>query len=137
MCISGQVNFEVSAFADLKCVVSFGNLAYELYYPFIMARGKLQLAGCLVWFLFDVRFIYTAIRYSVAPGQRLKVSVRCACSTSVLLAIFYALGRYFPDDGEQVTAYWTGWLLEMPIGWCAVLCLWIYGDTKGQSLEMW
>lgn len=102
-----------------------------------MARGKLQLFGCLVWFLFDLRFIYIAFKYACPPEKRLKVGIRFTFSTCSLVAIFYILGVYFPDDGEQVTAYWTGWLLEMPIGWCAVTCLWLYGDTKGQSLEMW
>ncbi|KID79308.1 uncharacterized protein G6M90_00g021010 [Metarhizium brunneum] len=115
----------------------FGNLAYELYYPFVMARGKLELVGCLVWLLLDVRFVYTAIKYTCPPGTRIKVTLRCALSTLALTAVYYVLGLYFPDDGEQVTAYWTGWLLELGIGWCEVLYLWKHAHTKGQSLEIW
>lgn len=52
------------------------------------------------------------------------------------VAFYHALGLYFPDERQQVTAYWTGLALQFPIGWGAVLRL-LNGDAKGQSIEIW
>ncbi|KAF2817673.1 uncharacterized protein BDZ99DRAFT_505294 [Mytilinidion resinicola] len=115
----------------------FGNLAYEIYYPFIVASSKFQLAGCLVWFLLDVRFTYIAIKYACPLEKRRRVALRSVLGIIAGVAFLRTLGQYLPDDGEQVTAYWTGWFLELPVGWTSVLYLWKHGHTKGQSLEIW
>jgi hypothetical protein len=117
--------------------VRFGNLAFEMYYPFVVASSKLQVAGCLVWFLLDARFTYVAIKYACPPERRRRVAQRSVIGAIAGAAFLRTLGQYFPNEGEQVTAYWTGWFLELPVGWVSVLYLWKYGHTKGQSLEIW
>lgn len=49
----------------------------------------------------------------------------------------YVLSMIFPDDRQQITAYWTGILLELPVGWVSVYLLLKHQDTKGHSLEIW
>jgi hypothetical protein len=107
-----------------------------MYYPFVVASSKLQVIGCLVWLLLDLRFTYTAIVYACPSHRRLSVTVRSAFGTIAGVALFRLLGQYFPDEGEQVTAYWTGWFLEMPVGWVSLWYLQQHG-IKGQSLEIW
>lgn len=115
----------------------FGNIAYELYFPFTVASSWLQRAGCLAWLLLDVRFTYTAIKYACAPEKRAATVTRTICSVVVTIMLFRILGQYFPDDGEQLTPYWIGWLLEMPVGWISVWLLYNHEHTRGQSLEIW
>jgi hypothetical protein len=57
--------------------------------------------------------------------------------TAMGIWILWACGKVWPDEREQLTAYWTGALLELPIGWYQVYLLLRRGDTKGQSLEIW
>lgn len=129
-------------FNDPRCIsrlrgVRFGNLAYEIYYPFVVTSSQLQAAGCLTWFLLDVRFAYVATKYACPPEWRRGVALRLVLCTIAGAAFYRTLGQYFPDEGEQITAYWTGWFLHLPIGWISVLYLWKYGHTKGQSLPIW
>lgn len=93
--------------------------------------------GCLVWFLLDVRFTYTAIKYACAPEKRAATVIRTIFSVVVSIILFRILGQYFPDDGEQLTAYWAGWVLELPVGWLSVWLLYKDEHTRGQSLEIW
>ena len=47
------------------------------------------------------------------------------------------LSAIFPDDREQITAYWAGILLELPVGWVSVYLLVKSQDTRGHSIEIW
>ena len=49
----------------------------------------------------------------------------------------YILSAIFPDDRQQIMAYWTGILLELPVGWVSVYWLVKRQDTKGHSIEIW
>lgn len=102
-----------------------------------MASTKLQVAGCLAWFALDVLFVYVAIKYTCAPERQRKVALRTVVGTILGAGFFHLLGQIFPDDGEQLTAYWAGWCLEMPVGWLSIYYLLAYRHTKGQSLELW
>jgi hypothetical protein len=53
------------------------------------------------------------------------------------MGFLWAVGRMWPDEREQLTAFWMGVYLELPIGWGQVYYLLKRGDTKGQSLEIW
>jgi hypothetical protein len=97
----------------------------------------MQVVGCLAWFLLDVVFLYVAITYACAPERQRKVAICSILGTIVGAGFFYALGQAFPDDGEQCTAYWAGWCLEMPVGWVSIYYLFAYGHKEGQSLEPW
>ena len=103
----------------------------------MVASTKLQVAGCLAWFLLDVLFLYVAIAYACAPERQRKVTIRSILGTIAGAIFFCSLGQIFPDYGEQLTAYWAGWCLEMPVGWVSIYYLLAYSHTKGQSLELW
>src|ERR1700710_705602 len=94
-----------------------GTMAYELYYAFVMTSSDLEFAGFVVWFLMDATFATIAIYFAYPHEQRSKMAVRMVFGVLTGVAFFHALCLYFPDEREQVTAYWTGWLLETPIGW--------------------
>jgi hypothetical protein len=49
----------------------------------------------------------------------------------------WGYGRLWRDEREQLTAYWTGPLLELPIGWSQAYLLLKRRDTKGQYLGIW
>jgi hypothetical protein len=53
------------------------------------------------------------------------------------MGFLWVVGRMWPDEREQLTAFWMGVYLELPIGWGQVYYLLKRGDTKGQSLEIW
>ena len=113
------------------------NVAYEVYYPFVVTTSKLQTLGCLAWVFLDLRFVYVSIRYACPPEKQLGVAVRSILGTVVGAACLHTLGKYFPDEGEQVTAYWTGFLLVLPVGYICLYHLWKHPHNKGQSLELW
>lgn len=112
-------------------------MAYELYYAFVMPSSTLKFAGFIVWFLMDATFATIALFYAYPCEQRGIIAARTTLGVVVGVAFFHALCGCFPDEREQVTAYWTGWLLETPIGWGELYHLVKRGDTKGQSLEIW
>jgi lipopolysaccharide export LptBFGC system permease protein LptF len=112
-------------------------MAYEIYYAFVMTSTDLEFAGFVVWFLMDATFAAIAIYFAYPPEKRGRTAVRMVLGVLVGVAFFHALCAYFPDEREQLTAYWTGWLLETPIGWGELWHLLKRGDTKGQSLEIW
>lgn len=56
---------------------------------------------------------------------------------TVCVAGLYGLTKYYPDEREQVTAYWTGLALQLPIGYACLYFLWRDQDTAGHSLEIW
>jgi hypothetical protein len=53
------------------------------------------------------------------------------------IVVLRILSLIFPDEREQVTAYWTGILLQLPVGWVSVYLLLKHQDTKGHSIEIW
>ena len=112
-------------------------MAYELYYAFVMPSSTLEFSGFIVWFLMDATFATVALFYAYPPSQRKLVAFRTIVGVAVGVVFFQKLCEYYPDEREQVTAYWTGWLLETPIGWGELYHLIKRGDTKGQSLEIW
>jgi hypothetical protein len=112
-------------------------MAYELYYAFVMTSTTLEFAGFVVWFFMDATFAVVALVYAYPKEKRGLVALRTVVGVMVGVAFFHALCKQYPDEREQVTAYWTGWLLETPIGWGELYHLMKRGDTKGQSLEIW
>jgi heme/copper-type cytochrome/quinol oxidase subunit 4 len=53
------------------------------------------------------------------------------------LVVFWALARTWPDEREQLTGFWTGILLQLPINWGSLWVLVRDQSTKGHSLEIW
>lgn len=91
----------------------------------------------LVWFGLDIAFTTEAVLCVYAPGQRLAIIKKIISGFLAGLLILYTLTAMFPDERQQLTAYWTGILLELPAGWVSVYLLLHNRDTKGHSIEIW
>lgn len=115
---------------------SCGTMAYELFYAFATTSTSFELASFLVWFLLDFTFATIAIISAYTPARRPAVIKRMVCGILLGLVMLLILTHMFPDEREQVTAYWTGLLLQFPIGWGSLYLLLRDRDTKGQSLEI-
>ncbi|KAJ4363057.1 hypothetical protein N0V83_010175 [Neocucurbitaria cava] len=112
-------------------------MAYEIYYAYVCTTTTFQRVCFFVWFLFDITFVTVALKYAYADGERGRTIWKLVWQVPAWMAFLWYLGRVWPDEREQVTAFWTGLYLELPIGWGQVLYLIRRGDTKGQSLEIW
>ncbi|KAL1957169.1 hypothetical protein VTO42DRAFT_6312 [Malbranchea cinnamomea] len=112
-------------------------MAYELYYAFATTSTKTERIGFLAWFELDVTFAALAIRRIYRPDQQRVIYRNMILGFLGGLAGLHALTNSYPDDRHQVTAYWTGILLQLPIGWACVILLWKANDTRGHSLEIW
>lgn len=57
--------------------------------------------------------------------------------TGLALLGLRGLCHLYPDERQQVTAYWTGIILQLPVGW--VYCYWLLKNRSllGHSIEMW
>lgn len=112
-------------------------MAYELFYAFATTSTTFEVAAFLIWFLLDLTFASVAIMSSVAPHKRRAKATRMVFGVLAGMLVLRVLTALFPDEREQLTAYWTGLLLQFPIGWGSVYLLLKRGDTKGHSLEIW
>ena len=86
--------------------------------------------------MLDVGFATVAIKSAYPAKERAAKVTRMVVGSAIGVAFYYVLGLYFPDERQQMTAYWTGLALQFPIGWGAVLRL-LDGDSRGQSVEIW
>jgi hypothetical protein len=91
----------------------------------------------LVWFGLDIAFTTEVVLCVYAPGQRLAIIEKIISGFLAGLLILCTLTAIFPDERQQLTAYWTGILLELPVGWVSVYLLLHNRDTKGHSIEIW
>jgi hypothetical protein len=112
-------------------------MAYEMYYAYVCTTTTFQRACFFVWFLFDMTFVVTALKYAYSAKERKRAILMLVWQVPAWGAFLWWCGRMWPDEREQKTAYWTGLFLELPIGWGQVYCLVKNGNTKGQSLEIW
>ncbi|KAL1297419.1 hypothetical protein AAFC00_004951 [Neodothiora populina] len=114
-----------------------GTMAYELFYAFATTSTRFELLSFLMWFILDFSFASVAISSSIPPARRRTVATRMVFGVLIGICILYQLTQMFPDEREQKTAYWTGILLQFPIGWGSVYLLLKHRSTKGHSLEIW
>lgn len=112
-------------------------MAYEVYYAFTTTSTVFEKLCFLMWFAMDAGYVAVAVAYAYSPQRRQVVIQRTFCGTVVGVAFLHTLCKYFPDEREQLTAYWAGVILELPAGWAMIYALLKRGDTKGQSLETW
>lgn len=118
-------------------------MAYELYYAVIMtSSGSSRMArferlGFLVWFAMDVVFVSVAICSAYPKQEWGRMVGFLVVGTVIGVGTLKWLGQVWPDEREQVTAYWTGIALQVPISWGSLILLLQRRDTKGQSLEIW
>lgn len=114
-----------------------GTMAYELYYAFATTSTRMERAAFLAWFVMDVSFAAVAVVWACVKGRRIRMVRGLVGGVLAGVVILRALGWCWLDEREQVTAYWTGLVLQLPIGWASLFLLLRRGDTKGQSLEIW
>lgn len=114
-----------------------GTMAYELYYAQVITSTSFERGCFFIWFLMDVAFATVALISAYSPKQRLPKIRNLIIGVVAGVVFLHWLCQVFPDEREQVTAYWTGWLLQLPIGWGELYLLLDAGDTRGQSLETW
>lgn len=112
-------------------------MAYEIYYAYVCTTTAWQRACFFAWFMFDVSFVAVALKRAYREEERSRTVRRLVWMTVLGMGFLWAAGRVWPDEREQLTAFWTGLYLELPIGWGQVYYLLKRGDTKGQSLEIW
>ncbi|KAI6833169.1 hypothetical protein KC340_g6670 [Hortaea werneckii] len=113
-----------------------GTISYEVYYALVVTSTRFEKLAFLVWFMLDVGFATVAIKSAYPAKERAAKVTRMVVGSAIGVAFYYVLGLYFPDERQQMTAYWTGLALQFPIGWGAVLRL-LDGDSRGQSVEIW
>ena len=112
-------------------------MAYEFYYAFATTTTNFERFTFLTWLLLDICLATIAVISLYPHGYRGPITRRLIVGALLCTAFLYTLSSYFPDDNDQITAYWTGILLELPVGWGSVYLLLKRGNTKGQSLEIW
>ncbi|KAH2534978.1 hypothetical protein KXW97_007583 [Aspergillus fumigatus] len=112
-------------------------MAYEIFYAFTTTSIRFEMLAFLAWFELDLSFAIVALRKAHAPAERrfLRRNMVLGCLTGI--AFLWTLTRRYPDEREQVTAYWTGIILQLPIGWICLYQLWEDHSTQGHSLEIW
>ncbi|KAH8433348.1 uncharacterized protein LDX57_010983 [Aspergillus melleus] len=112
-------------------------MAYEVFYAFTTTSTSFEKLAFLIWFEMDIAFATIAIRHAHAAHQRWSLARNMVFGCAIAVIGLKLLAGLYPDEREQVTAYWTGILLQFPIGWTCVYSLWKNRDTRGHSLEMW
>jgi peptidoglycan/LPS O-acetylase OafA/YrhL len=112
-------------------------MAYELYYAFATTTTPFEFWSFLVWFLFDVTFVTVALLSAYPRHRRAVVVVRTGVGVVAGIALLNYLCKLYPDDRQQVTAFWTGVVLQFPISWGSLFLLLRNWDTRGHSLEIW
>ncbi|GAB7362693.1 hypothetical protein MBLNU230_g3001t1 [Neophaeotheca triangularis] len=112
-------------------------MAYESFYATVIPSTSFERACFFVWFLFDVAFTAVAIKTAYPPERRRGVLVRMVVGFGLCLAFLKWLTQQFPDEREQVTAFWTGVALQFPISVGSVVLMIWERDVRGHSLEIW
>lgn len=111
-------------------------MAYEFYYAFATTSTTFERNCFLMWYLLDIIFVYIASRAAYPPSQRLGVALRTYIGAALGVAFLHGLCQIWPDERQQVTAYWTGLIIQFPCGWGSLYLL-LKRGIKGQSFEIW
>ncbi|KAL3473153.1 hypothetical protein BJX99DRAFT_234167 [Aspergillus californicus] len=112
-------------------------LAYELFYAFATTSTRTQRICFLIWFELDLVFVGMALWRVYGREKWKRVAAEMVVYLVLAVAGLKYLSGLYPDDLEQVTAYWTGILLQLPVGWVYVYHLFTRRSTRGHSLESW
>lgn len=112
-------------------------MAYEIFYAFTTTSTRFEKLAFLAWFELDLSFVIVALQKAHTPGERRVIRRNMILGCLAGITFLWMLTRRYPDEREQVTAYWTGIILQLPIGWVCLYQLWKDHSTKGHSLEIW
>lgn len=112
-------------------------MSYELFYSFVTTTTSFEFWCFIIWFGLDLAGTLVAIHSTIPKSHRLHALLRSVLGVGVGVLFFWTCTKIWPDEREQITAYWTGILLQLPVGWFSVYFLLKRGDCKGQGLEIW
>lgn len=112
-------------------------LAYELFYGFATTSTRIERLCFLVWFALDLAFAGITLWSVYGRDRRRRLVVEMAILFALAFGGLKHLTSLYPDEREQVTAYWTGILLQLPVGWAYAYRLLADRSTLGHSLEVW
>ncbi|KAF2113255.1 hypothetical protein BDV96DRAFT_613707 [Lophiotrema nucula] len=112
-------------------------IAYEIYYAYTCTTTTFEKLGFSVWFMMDIAFCTVAVKCAYPPHKRRITSFLLVFGTIFGLGFYHTVSLYWPDEREQLTAYWTGTILQLPISVSAPYLLLKTGSTKGHSIEIW
>lgn len=112
-------------------------MAYEFYYAFTTTSTTVERVGFLAWFIHDFGYVAVILKHVHRVEHRPRLIRNMLIGLVLGIAGLKWLTTLYPDDREQVTAYWTGILLQLPIGWVCLHSLYAEEGTRGHSLEMW
>jgi hypothetical protein len=112
-------------------------MAYELFYAFTTTSTRFEKLAFLTWFELDLSFVVIALQVAHSPSEQRVLIRNMTLGCLVGIAFLWKLTQRYPDEREQLTAYWTGIILQLPIGWICLHHLWMDHSTKGHSLEIW
>ncbi|OQD79747.1 hypothetical protein PENANT_c044G05599 [Penicillium antarcticum] len=93
-------------------------MAYELFYAFTTTSTTVERVGFLAWFIHDFGYVAVILKHVHRAEHRPRLIRNMLIGLVLGIAGLKWLTNLYPDDREQVTAYWTGILLQLPIGWC-------------------
>ena len=108
----------------------------SLIFAFAVPSSTLETVAFLSWFLIDATFVTSAVCVA-CRGRRGIVASRISSIFVVGLLCLWWLCVQFPDDQQQVTAYWSGIILQFPVGWGLLYYLCKSDDLKNHSLMIW
>lgn len=89
------------------------------------------------WFALDLVFTSTLATYGTYRGRRRDRAYFISTMVMVFLLALKILTITYPDDGQQMTAYWTGILLQLPLGWVHVMLLYQTRQVGLLNIEIW
>lgn len=112
-------------------------MAYELFYAFATTSTMNERLCFLGWFELDIGFTALVMRRVYTPQRARQLTRNMILMFLVGFFGLAGLTKLYPDERQQVTAYWTGIGLQFPIGYVCLYFLWRDQDTKGHSLEIW
>ncbi|KAJ6041583.1 uncharacterized protein N7446_010533 [Penicillium canescens] len=112
-------------------------MAYEFFYAFTTTSTTVERVGFLAWFIHDFGYVAVILKHVHRAEHRPRLIRNMLIGLLLGIAGLKWLTTLYPDDREQVTAYWTGILLQLPIGWVCLHSLYAEEGTRGHSLEMW
>ena len=114
-----------------------GNIAWELFYGLVTPKTLIEVVTFPVWVLLDLGFTTTYILYSTPIRERRACLASIVVYILFFLSLLLTLTIFYPDDGQQLTAYWTGILLELPIGWFELYALFGKQEDSGLAIATW
>ncbi|KAF1976266.1 hypothetical protein BU23DRAFT_578645 [Bimuria novae-zelandiae CBS 107.79] len=125
--------YMIRTYADRYCAGTplylCTTMAYDLYYAVV------ERWGFLVRFMIDVAFFGTAMCSAYPRRIWGKMVGSLILGVALGIGLLKWLGQVWPDEREQVTAYWMGIVLQVLISSGSLILLLQRGDTKDEGSE--